>query len=244
MLGALAVALLLGVWELAPRVGWVREQSVPPCSDVAREAASLLDAAGVPRQPRRARARAGPRASRSPCWPACRSAPWMGRSRRVRGIVDPLLALGYPVPKAALILLFVLWFGAGDVARVGIVVTGCLIPIVISAMHGAAGVAPELLWTARSLGRRHGAGVILPAALPQILSGLRIAIAVAIFTVLASELLIRGSGVGAFMFDALDNGQTVTVFAIAAIVAVLGFALDTVYVFAVRRGLPWLEGEL
>ena len=69
-------------------------------------------------------------------------------------------------------------------------------------------------------------------------------IAVAIFTVLASELLIRGSGVGAFMFDALDNGQTVTVFAVATIVAAAGFVLDAAYVFAARRALPWLEGEL
>jgi ABC-type nitrate/sulfonate/bicarbonate transport system permease component len=239
-MSALAVALLLGVWELAPRAGWVREQSVPPCSDVAREAASLLT------RPEflDSLASSGVRWAAGFALAVLVGVPlgaWMGRSRRVRGIVDPLLALGYPVPKAALILLFVLWFGAGDVARVGIVVTGCLIPIVISAMHGAAGVPTQLLWAARSLGRRH---VILLAALPQILSGLRIAIAVAIFTVLASELLIRGSGVGAFMFDALDNGQTVTVFAVAAIVAVLGFALDAVYVFGVRRALPWLEGEL
>jgi len=240
LLGALAVALLLGVWELAPRVGWVREQSVPPFSDVAREAASLLG------QPEFLSdlASSGVRWAAGFALAVVIGVPlgaWMGRSRRVRGIVDPLLALGYPVPKAALILLFVLWFGAGNVARVGIVVTGCLIPIVISAMHGAAGVAPELLWAARSLGRRPP---ILQAALPQILSGARIAIAVAIFTVLASELLIRGSGVGAYMFDALDNGQTVTVFAVAAIIAGLGFALDAAYVLGVRRALPWLEGEL
>jgi ABC-type nitrate/sulfonate/bicarbonate transport system permease component len=237
---ALAIALLLGLWELAPRAGWVREQSVPPFSDVAREAASLLA------QPEflSALASSGARWAAGFVIAVLAGVPlgaWMGRSRRARGILDPLLALGYPVPKAALILLFVLWFGAGDVARVGIVVTGCLIPIVISAMHGAAGVPRELVWTARSLGRR---SPILPAALPQILSGARIAIAVAIFTVLASELLIRGSGAGAFMFDALDNGQTVTVFAVAAIVATLGFALDALYVLGVRRAAPWLEGEL
>ena len=239
-MSALAVALLLGVWELAPRAGWVREQSVPPFSDVAREAGSLL---GRP-EFLSALATSGTRWAAGFALALLIGVPlgaWMGRSRLVRGVIDPLLALGYPVPKAALILLFVLWFGAGDVARVGIVVTGCLIPIVISAMHGAAGVPPQLLWAARSLGRRH---VILPAALPQILSGARIAIAVAIFTVLASELLIRGSGVGAFMFDALDNGQTVTVFAVAAIVAVAGYGLDALYVLAVRRAAPWLEGEL
>ncbi len=242
-MSALAVALLLGVWELAPRAGWVREQSVPPFSDVAREAASLL---GRP-EFLGDLATSGARWAAGLALAALIGVPlgaWMGRSRAVRAIFDPLLALGFPVPKAALILLFVLWFGAGDVARVGIVVTGCLIPIVISAMHGAAGVAPELLWSARSLGARSPARVILPAALPQIVSGLRIAIAVAIFTVLASELLIRGSGVGAFMFDALDNGQTVTVFAVAAIVAALGFLLDAAYVLGARLALPWLDGEL
>jgi NitT/TauT family transport system permease protein len=213
---------------------------VPPCSDVAREAASLLTRPEFLND----LASSGARWAAGFAIALLVGVPlgaWMGRSRRARGVLDPLLALGYPVPKAALILLFVLWFGAGNIARVGIVVTGCLIPIVISAMHGAAGIAPELLWAASSLGRRRP---ILAAALPQILSGARIAIAVAIFTVLASELLIRGSGVGAFMFDALDNGQTVTVFAVAAIVAVLGFALDALYVFAARRAAPWLEGEL
>ena len=86
--------------------------------------------------------------------------------------------------------------------------------------------------------------VVLPAALPQVASGVRLAIAIAIFTMLASELLIRGSGVGAYLFTALDNGQTVTVFAVSAIVAALGFAVDALYVLAVRRALPWLEGEV
>ena len=103
------------------------------------------------------------------------------------------------------------------------------------------------MWSARGLGTgrvRVWARVVLPAALPQIVSGLRIALAIAIFTVLASELLIRGSGLGAALFTALDNGQTVTVFALSTIVALLGFAADVAYVLVVHRVLPWLEGEL
>ena len=106
---------------------------------------------------------------------------------------------------------------------------------------------PALLWSARGLGTgrlRLWRRVILPAALPQILSGLRLAIAIAIFTVLASELLIRGSGVGAYLFDALDNGQTLTVFALSAIVAAIGFLVDAAYVATVRRTLPWFSGEI
>ena len=246
ILGALTVALVLGLWELAPRAGWARSESVPPFSDVAGEVVSVL---GRPEFLEGL----GASASRWAIGLALAIlvgvplGTLMGRSRTLHALVDPLLVAAYPVPKAALILLFVLWWGAGDASRIAIVVIGCLIPIVISAYHGAHAVSPALLWSARGLGTRRvrlWSRVILPAALPQILSGLRLAIAIAIFTVLASELLIRGSGIGAYMFTALDNGQTLTVFAMSTIVASLGFLVDLVYVAGVRRGLPWLEGEI
>ena len=245
-LPALSVAAILGLWELAPRAGWVREQSVPPCSEVAAEVADVLGTPGF----------ADAFAASAGRWAAGFAlaiaigvplGTLMGRSPRLHALVDPLLVAGYPVPKAALILLFTLWWGAGEAPRIAIVVVGCLIPIVISSYHGAHAVPPALLWSARGLGTarvRAWRRVILPAALPQILSGLRMAIAIAVFTVLASELLIRGSGLGAYLFDALDNGQTPTVFALSAIVATLGFLLDAAYVAAVRIALPWFEGEI
>jgi len=245
-LSVATVALLLGVWELAPRAGWVRAQSVPPFSDVMVEVVDVLgrpeflDDLGASAE-RWAIGFALAIVIGVPLGTV------MGRWRPLYRLVDPLLVVGYPVPKAALILLFVLWWGAGNGARIAVIVIGCLIPIVIASYHGANGIAPELLWSARSLGtRRVGLWlrVIVPAALAQILSGLRIAIAISIFTLLASELLIRGSGVGAYMFTALDNGQTRAVFAISAIVAGIGFLADAVYVAAVRRAAPWLEGEI
>lgn len=243
---ALTVAAVLGLWELAPRAGWVRPQSVPPLSDVIGEAIRVLGtgefAAGL-----------GASAGRWASGLALAIAigvplgTLMGRWRPLHMLVDPLLVVGYPVPKAALILLFALWWGAGDTSRVAIIVVGCQIPIVIAAYHGAHAVAPSLVWSARALGTGRPSvwlRVIVPAALPQILSGLRLAIAISIFTLLASELLIRGSGVGAYMFTALDNGQTVTVFATSTIVAAIGFLLDAAYVAAARRAAPWLEGQL
>jgi NitT/TauT family transport system permease protein len=246
LLPVFSVAALLGLWELAPRVGLVRRQSVPPFSDVAAEVVAVL---GRPDFLDQLAASAG-RWAIGLALAIAIGVPLgtlMGRSRPLYALFDPLLVAAYPVPKAALILLFVLWWGAGDGSRIAIVVVGCLIPIVISSYHGANAVAPGLLWSARALGTgRVGLWprVILPAALPQILGGIRLAVAIAIFTVLASELLIRGSGVGAYMFTALDNGQTLTVFALSTIVALLGFLADVVYVVAVRRALPWLEGEL
>jgi NitT/TauT family transport system permease protein len=246
LLPALSVATALGLWELAPRVGLVRRASVPPASDVAGEVAAVLGRPGF----LEGLGASGVRWALGFTLAIAAGVPLgllMGRSRAFHTLVDPLLVLGYPVPKAALILPFVLWWGAGDASRVAIVVVGSLIPIVISAYHGAHGLAPALLWSARGLGVRRARlwlRVILPAALPQILTGVRLGIAISIFTVLASELLIRGSGIGAYMFTALDNGQTTTVFATSAVVAALGFLADVLYAASVRRALPWLEGEI
>jgi len=86
--------------------------------------------------------------------------------------------------------------------------------------------------------------VVLPAALPSVLSGLRLAIAISIFVLLASELLIRQSGAGAYLFRHLDNGRFLRVWATSTILAVIGFAIDAIYVRVVKRTLPWLEGEV
>ena len=246
VLPLLSVAILLGLWELAPRAGWVRATSIPPFSEVMMQVRILLgesefwtNLAGSAR-----------RWSIGFALAIIVGVPLgtvMGRWRTLYRLVDPLLVVGYPVPKAALILLFVLWWGAGNASRIVIIVVGCLIPIVISSYHGAHGIEPRLLWSARGLGTgrvRSWFRVVLPAALPQILSGLRLGIAISIFTLLASELLIRGVGIGSFMFTALDNGQTAVVFAMATILALIGFALDFLYVRAVRRWLPWLEGDV
>jgi taurine transport system permease protein len=246
VLPLISIAILLGLWQVAPQAGWVRATSIPPFSEVMVQVWILLGeqefwthlagsakrwaigfalaiVVGVP------------------------LGTMMGRWKPLYRLVDPLLVVAYPVPKAALILLFVLWWGAGNASRIVIIVVGCLIPIVISSYHGAHAIEPRLLWSARGLGTgRVGSWfrIVLPAALPQILSGLRLGIAISIFTLLGSELLIRGIGIGSFMFTALDNGQTLVVFAMATILAVIGFALDFLYVQAVRRWLPWLDGDV
>jgi NitT/TauT family transport system permease protein len=246
VLPILSVAILLGLWQVAPQAGWVRATSVPPFSEVMTQVWALL---GEPEFWTNL-AGSAQRWAIGFALAIIVGVPlgtMMGRWRPLYRLVDPLLVVGYPVPKAALILLFVLWWGAGNASRIVIIVVGCLIPIVISSYHGAHGIEPRLLWSARGLGTgRVGSWfrVVLPAALPQILSGLRLGIAISIFTLLASELLIRGVGIGSFMFTALDNGQTLVVFAMATILAVIGFALDFLYVRAVRRWLPWLEGDV
>lgn len=246
LLGFLTVAAVLGLWEAAPRLGWVRPTSVPPFSRVAE---AIWEVLRVPEF-------GSNLAASATRWAiglglaiviGITLGVLMGRYRPLFGLVDPLLVVSYPVPKAALILLFALWWGAGDLSQIVIIIVGSLIPIVISSYHGANAVEPKLVWSARGLGIgrvRALARVVLPAALPQILSGLRLAIAISIFTLLASELLIRSDGIGAYMFTNLDVGRNMRVWALSVIIAVIGFALDFLYVHAVRLAVPWLEGDV
>lgn len=246
LLPLLGIAGLLAVWEAAPRFGLVRPTSIPPFSAVATEALDVLtDPAFLTEV-----TASGGRWAAGFAIAILIGVPLgiaMGRSRLVFYAVDPVLTISYPVPKAALILILVLLFGAGNVARVLIIILGCLIPIVVSSYHGSKGVEPRLIWSARGLGTgRIGTlvRVVLPAALPGVLSGLRLAIAISIFALLASELLIRQSGIGSYLFQLYDLGATLRVWATATVIAAGGFLLDVVYVRAVRALLPWLEGEI
>jgi taurine transport system permease protein len=141
-----------------------------------------------------------------------------------------------------------LWWGAGDLSRIVIIIMGSLIPIVISSYHGSRAIETRLVWSAQALGTRSGipllAKVVLPAALPQICAGLRLAIAISIFTLLASELLIRQSGIGSYMFTFLDDGQTPQVWACATIIATIAFLLDFGFVRIVQANLRWFEGDV
>jgi len=243
---ALVVLAALAAWQAAPALGWVRPTSVPPPTTV------LPAVGGVLTDPR-----FGPdlldSARRWAIGVAVAAVGGtalgvlMGRSARVERVLDPVLVMLYPVPKVALVLLLVLWFGTGDLTRVLVIVLGTSVPIIIAAFHGANEVDRRLLWSARALGTRPAAvlhRVVLPAALPSVLSGGRIALSISIFTLLASELLIRDAGVGAYLFNRLDSGQFVDVWATALLLAALGFLLDRIYVAAVRGALRWWDGEV
>ncbi|WP_433136169.1 ABC transporter permease [Actinomadura nitritigenes] len=248
-----AVLVLLACWEAAPRIGVAPDQSLPPLSKVLGEVWNVLRDGGF-------RGQVGLSAGR---WAAglglavLIGVPLgiaMGRARVLRRLVEPLLALLYPVPKVALVIPLLLVLGlrmpserAGETARIAVIALGCLIPLTVSATHGAAEVEPRLLWSARAAGAgpvRRLLTIVLPAALPQVLSGLRIALAVSIFSLVGAELLVRGKGVGAYLFNAYDIGQYERVWAVTVLVALAGLAVDAVYAWAVRRAVRWWEGEV
>jgi ABC-type nitrate/sulfonate/bicarbonate transport system permease component len=167
---------------------------------------------------------------------------YMARSKRVYNFLDPILTLTYPVPKAAMIPILMLWMGAGDLSKVTVIGIGCFIPLVISAYHGAQGVETSLIWSARAMGMEERAilfRIILPASLPTIFSGIRMALAISLIVVLGSEMIARQSGLGYYLFNSLEMGLYQTTYSVLIIISGIGLLLDLIFSLIMREVLIW-----
>jgi NitT/TauT family transport system permease protein len=164
--------------------------------------------------------------------------------RPVKLVVQPFIQLFYPLPKSALIPVAIVWLGLGTISKIALIFVGCLLPIVVSAFNATRGVDHLLVWSARNAGAREPAllwEIVVPAAAPEILNGMRIALALCFILVIAGELIFANNGVGyliGFLGEAGDNsGMFAGVLAISAI----GFAADRLFVLATRRIMIWQE---
>ena len=160
----------------------------------------------------------------------------------VRIAVNPIVQFFYPMPKSALIPVMVLWLGFGDASKVAAIFIGCLLPITLSAFNGALGTEQVLIWSARSMGASRWRvlwEVVLPSALPELLAGIRTALALSFVLLVASELIVARRGLGYMIGFLGDGGAYDAMFAVVLTVALLGFAADRLYLLLMRRILMW-----
>ena len=156
----------------------------------------------------------------------------MGRSRVVASLFNPLLMVIYPVPKAALMPIIMLWLGVGDFSKTLVIFLGVSLPVIYHSFEGAKAVEEKMLWSGAAMGLsapQRMIRIVLPAALPEILTGCRTGLVLALITMITSEMIARQSGAGNILFNALDMGQYDTVFAMIIIVGVIGIGLDALF---------------
>src|SRR5579863_5015418 len=168
----------------------------------------------------------------------------MARWRLLEEFVNPLVELFYPLPKSALIPVTVLWLGFGDGSKILLIFLGCMIPVTIGAYNGARGSDQHLLWSARSMGAgrlRVMWDVVVPSALPELLNGVRTALALAFVLLVSSELIVARQGFGYLIGYLGSNGSYEAMFAVVLTVAFTGFLADRVYQSVVARVLRWRE---
>lgn len=168
----------------------------------------------------------------------------MARWRLLDLFVNPLVELFYPLPKSALIPVTVLWLGFGDGSKILLIFLGCMIPVTIGAYNGARGSDRMLVWSARSMGAnqvRTVWDVIMPSALPELLNGIRTALALAFILLVSSELIVSQQGFGYLIGYLGSTGSYEGMYAVVLTVALLGFAADRIYQFLMQWLLQWRE---
>jgi ABC-type nitrate/sulfonate/bicarbonate transport system permease component len=166
----------------------------------------------------------------------------MARVTSVRWFFDPIVSIGLPMPKIALMPVFMLWFGLFDASKILMVGFSALWQIVMTTWNGTRNVDKELIWSAQSLGatdRQVLREVVLPAAMPMILTGLQIAMPVCLIVVLVTEMLMGGRGLGDAMLVSARYAQTPGVFAGIIEIGTVGFCVIKGMELIRKRILVW-----
>jgi ABC-type nitrate/sulfonate/bicarbonate transport system permease component len=235
------VAAVLAAWEIYARSGAVSSYMLPALDTVAvrifDEAASgeLFVNAGVTLW--RALAGFAIAAAAGIVLGAA-----MARNAVARWFFEPIISVGFPMPKIAFLPIVALWLGYQDVPKITMVVLDAIFPVVTATVAGIAAVEKELLWSARNMGatkRELLRQVLLPAALPQILTGLQVALPIALIVVVVVEMQMGGYGLGGAMKQAAAISKSHILFAGIVEIAVIGYALVVAMAWLRRRLLRW-----
>ena len=170
----------------------------------------------------------------------------MGLSPTVRGILDPIIELYRPVPPLAYLPLMVIWFGIGETSKILLIYLAIFAPVAMSALAGVKSAQQVRIRAAQSLGASRIQVlwfVILPGALPEILTGLRIGLGVGWSTLVAAELIAATRGLGFMVQSAGEFLATDVVLAGIAVIAIIAFLLELGLRALQRRLTPW-HGEV
>jgi ABC-type nitrate/sulfonate/bicarbonate transport system permease component len=166
----------------------------------------------------------------------------MSRNMVVRWLFDPIISVGFPMPKIAFLPVVILWLGVYDTSKIAMVVLDAVFPVVTATMAGIAGVNRHLLWSARNMGaseREVVWQIVLPAAFPQIMTGLQVALPIALIVAVVAEMLMGGYGLGGAMVHASRFADSRGVFAGIVEIAVVGYMLVKAMGLVRRRVLVW-----
>jgi ABC-type nitrate/sulfonate/bicarbonate transport system permease component len=166
----------------------------------------------------------------------------MARSKVARWFFDPIISVGFPMPKIAFLPIIILWLGVYDVSKISIIVFDAIFPVVTATLAGIASVDKELIWSGRNMGaseRELMWQIVLPAALPQILTGLQVALPIALIVAIIAEMAMGGYGLGGAMMSASRFADSRGVFAGIVEIAIVGYALIKAMAVIRRRLLAW-----
>ena len=244
-ISVLTVLALFGLWWLVTRGGWIRPLFLPsPGAVVAQFVDVATDGFG------------GSTLVEHALWSlwrvfaafflACVTAIpigiAMGVSRVFRGIFDPPIEFYRPIPPLAYLPLTIIWFGIGDLGKIVLIYLAVFAPLALNARAGVRSVSLEQIHAAYSMGAsrlqviRH---VILPTALPEILTGMRIGIGFGWTTLVAAEMVAATAGLGYMVLNAAEFLRSDVVIRGSVVIGALAYLFDLLMRRIERALVPW-----
>lgn len=166
----------------------------------------------------------------------------MGMSPLARGIFDPPIEFYRPIPPLAYLPLMIIWFGIGETSKVLLIFLSVFAPVALGARAGVRSAAIEQIHAAYSFGATRWQvmrRVILPSAMPEILTSMRIGIGFGWTTLVAAEMVAATEGIGYMVLTASQFLQTSTVIMGIVVIAAIAYAFDMLMRWVERRLVPW-----
>ena len=237
----LSVVVVLALWEITTRTGVFDNFLLPPLSKVLMRGWLDLIDGDIPRHVLATATLTIAGFALAAVFGVAAGA-LMSMSRIARRIMEPLVSVAFPIPKISFLPIFILWFGLGDLPKILMIAFTCVVPIVSATYLGTTTVDKYFLWSAQNLGtRRHALfwKVVIPAAAPQIISGLQVALPLALIIAVVTEMLTGADGLGGYMIHAVRFAQSDKVF--AGLLATLLTGTVFIQAFAMLRAkiLVW-----
>jgi ABC-type nitrate/sulfonate/bicarbonate transport system permease component len=242
--GALVLLAVTAAWELASRAGVMNPLFYPPISKILGSFLALIASGEIPAQILNSarRAAAGYALAAVVFIPLGIS---MGLFDGVRRALETVVETARPIPPPVVVPVAMLFFGLGDGMKIFVIFFSSAWPILLNTIDGVRNIDRVLVHTARTFGLSRGKAivkVILPAASPQIMTGLRVSLAIALILVVISEMVGSSDGIGYFILDAQRRLKVDRMYAGMLSLALLGYLLNRLFVLFADYFLSWHRG--
>ncbi len=246
LVGILFLLILMAVWEIAAQRHLLNPLIVPPLSKIFAAFAALVASGDIPLQILASlkRAAIGYALAAAVFIPLGIVMGLFDTWRRAFEVVIEMLR---PIPPPVIIPVALLFFGLEDGMKIFVIFFSCAWPILLNTLDGVRNIEKLLLNTARTFGLTRARiiwQVVLPACMPQIMTGLRISLPITLILVVISEMVGSADGIGYFILDAQRRFRVAQMYAGMLALAILGYGLNLLFDIAHRTLLAWHWGML
>lgn len=242
--GILVLAAVIPIWESVSRAELVNPLFFPPMSKILKSFFLLLLSGDLPYQIFLSlkRAAAGYLLAALVFIPLGVA---MGLFQWVYRMLELVIEMARPIPPPVVVPVAMLFFGLGDEMKIFVIFFSCAWPILLNTYDGVRNIDRVLIYTARTFGlsrRRTIAKVIVPAALPQIMTGLKVSLGIMLILVVISEMVGSTDGIGYFILDSQRRFKVDQMYAGMLSLAIVGYALNRLFLLSYDSILAWHKG--